>query len=596
MFENKKEKGIMKNYKQQNLKGKMLLILIPVFLCSFILASLFWYNTARANADDYLDNISKAYTNDAHSNFNYILTDTFHMITLITLNTKSIIEPVKEINKIPLDVVVLDINYIKNYRKVKEFITTMNGYKYYIVGIGISSLNGYGYQTSSILKNSNEIMQLVSDLDEEKLKTSMIMLSPMRVEGTWIKLKSDFVIPAVRGIMNPETQEIIGYVLLYFDYSLLETMFTNNLPNESLFQVTDKDENIIFSNTDKNFLSNQFSKKEYRYSQLKLKDVAWTLNIAIPNSIVMKNVNRTLVNTFLIMIPIVLLFSIILVLVVTSFSNRIKVISNTMKKVAETKQLVNIVEGKNKDELETIVHSYNEMTNEINSLMEQIKIDENHKAQQRIKLLQAQINPHFISNTLNTISWMAKKQNANNIVPLTDSINTLLRSLLKIDTQFITLEEEIEAVRSYINIMLVSGNYDFDVEYKIAENTKKLPVLRFIIQPIVENAILHGFREEDLLNQNTLIIESYTKDKTLFIEVCDNGKGMSENECKDLLNSTNKKKKTGINGIGCANVKERINLVYKEKASLSIESKKGEYTKVVYALDIETNDKTSWVY
>ena len=85
--------------------------------------------------------------------------------------------------------------------------------------------------------------------------------------------------------------------------------------------------------------------------------------------------------------------------------------------------------------------------------------------------MQAQINPHFISNTLNTITWMAKT-NANNIVPITESMNTLLGSLLKIDTQFIPLKEEIEAVRSYINIMLLNGNYDFEVEYSVAEDTK----------------------------------------------------------------------------------------------------------------------------
>ncbi len=582
---------MIKKYKEQNLKGKLLIVLIPVFLCSFILASLFWYKTAKVNANEYLDNITQTYINDAHSNFNYILTDTFHMITLISLNSKSIIEPVKEINKIPDNVKVLDLNYIKNHRKIKEFLTTMNGYKYYIVGIGVSSLNGYVYQTSSLLKNSNEILDIVSALDQEKLKTSMVMLSPMRVEGTWIKLKSDYVIPAARGIINPETQEIIGYVILYFDYSLLETMFSNNLPAGSFFQVVDKKQNIIFSNTNKSFLSNNFNKKEYRYSQLQLKDVDWTLDIAIPNSILMDSINKTLINTLLIMIPILIVFSIILVIIITSFSNRIKVISDTMKKVAETKQLVTIAEGDNTDELETIVNSYNKMTHEINSLMNQIKIEENKKSHQRIKLLQAQINPHFISNTLNTITWMAKKQNANNIVPITESMNTLLGSLLKIDTQFIPLKEEIEAVRSYINIMLLNGNYDFEVEYLIAEDTKDILILRFILQPIVENAILHGFQKEDLLKENKLTIKTYLLHDTLTIEVVDNGVGMSEKECTDLLNISNKKKDTGISGIGCANVMEKIRLVYKEAGSLKIESVEGEYTKVIYNLNSSINEK-----
>ncbi|MCY1152691.1 MAG: histidine kinase, partial [Sphaerochaetaceae bacterium] len=474
----------MKKYNQLNLKGKMLVILIPVVLISFILTSYFWYNTARKNADEYLNNITKAYISDAQSNFDYILTDTFHMITLISLNTKSIIDPVKEINKIPADTKVLNLDYITNHRKVKDFITTMNGYKYYIVGISIASLSGYVYQTSSILKNSNEVMDLCKNLDQEKLKTSMIMLSPMQVEGTWIKLQSDYVIPAVRGILNTETQEIIGYTILYFDYSLLETMFTNNLPEGSLFQVTDNNSNIIFSNTDTDFTINDKNDTDFRYTQLKLKDVDWTLNIAIPTTIVMKNIYTTLLNTFLFMIPILIILSIVLVIVITSFSNRIKVISGTMQKVSKAKHLLKIEESNNQDELETIIHSYNEMIDEIHLLMVQIQKDEKQKAEQRIKLLQAQIDPHFVANTLNTITWMAKKQNAQNIAALTDSMNTLLRAHLKIESQFVKLEDEIDSVASYINIMLLGGNHDFSIKYDIQEESKNISILKFIIQPL----------------------------------------------------------------------------------------------------------------
>ncbi len=576
----------MKKYKQFNLKEKMLVILVPVVLISFILTSFFWYNTARKNADNYLENITNAYMNDAQSNFDYIITDTFHMITLISLNTKSIIDPVKEINKIPADTKVLNLDYIINHRKVKDFITTMNGYKYYIVGIGVASLNGYVYQTSSILKNSNELMNSLKTLDQEKLKTSMIMLPPMKVEGTWIKLQSDYVIPAVRAILNTETSQIIGYTILYFDYSLLETMFSNNLPEGSLFQVTDKSSNIIFSNTNSNSLTNDFNNKKYKYSQLKLKDVDWMLNIAIPSSIVMNNINETLINTFLFMIPILLILSLLLVIIISSFSNRIEIISDTMKRVSKAKQLLKIAESDNNDELETIIHSYNEMIDEINLLMMQIKKDEKQKAEQRIKLLQAQINPHFVANTLNTISWMAKKQNALNIVTLTDSMNTLLRSHLKIESQFISLKEELESVKSYLNIMLLSGNYDFKVNYNIGENTKEVLLLKFILQPIVENSILHGFNEDNLLKENIINITTFIKNSILYIEIFDNGKGMSETQCNNLLSVNENKKKNLLESIGFINVNERIKLVYKDKGSLRIESKEGEFTKVVVSLDL----------
>jgi len=226
------------------------------------------------------------------------------------------------------------------------------------------------------------------------------------------------------------------------------------------------------------------------------------------------------------------------------------------------------------------------MIDEINLLMMQIKKDEKQKSEQRIKLLQAQINPHFVANTLNTISWMAKKQNALNIVTLTDSMNTLLRSHLKIESQFISLKEELESVKSYLNIMLLSGNYDFKVNYNIGENTKEVLLLKFILQPIVENAILHGFSEDNLLKENIINITTYIKDSILYIEIFDNGKGMSESQCNNLLSVNENKKKNLLESIGCINVNERIKLVYKDKGSLKIESKEGEFTKVVVSLDL----------
>ena len=106
--------------------------------------------------------------------------------------------------------------------------------------------------------------------------------------------------------------------------------------------------------------------------------------------------------------------------------------------------------------------------------------------------LQAQINPHFISNVLNNVVWMAKLQHADNIVPLIHSLNAMLQNVMHRRNDMITLEDELEYVDNYLTIVEYSGSYDFAVEKKISEDAKELYVPRFILQPIMENAIYHG--------------------------------------------------------------------------------------------------------
>ena len=207
----------MRPWRYASIQTKIVGVSLSLLIGASILLSLFWHQRAQANAEKYLQAMADNYTQQANSSLNYILTDTFHMLTLITLNEESIIGPIQAIDHMELDQnSQFDMRYLENQRKIMDFLRTMNGYKYYIVGIQVFSALGHPFQTSALFRDNRALFSDIKAMDAKTLTTTMVMMEPMKVEGTWTKLHSDYVIPAVRAILDTR-HDIIGYALLFFD-------------------------------------------------------------------------------------------------------------------------------------------------------------------------------------------------------------------------------------------------------------------------------------------------------------------------------------------------------------------------------------------
>ena len=223
------------------------------FLCTILaflalLVTGVWYQAARDITSIYLNSLSKSAMRDAYNAFDYILTDTKHMCTMIALNEENVVEPLAAIenNQVEQNGVLNSI-YLQNQRKIKEYISSMNGYKYYIVGIDIVSSKGYRFSSGHIVQNYDELSRMIAETNDQVLSQSMVMMSPLHVDSTWLCLSSDFVVPSVRAILDVN-RRIVGYAVLYFDYSVIEQMFTDNLPLGSLFQVqNDRQETVSYT-------------------------------------------------------------------------------------------------------------------------------------------------------------------------------------------------------------------------------------------------------------------------------------------------------------------------------------------------------------
>lgn len=475
-----------------------------------------------------------------------------------------------------------NMTYLKNSRIIKSFINDLYGSKYYIVGISIIVNEECKVTTTSNIPNSDIVYGQIRQLDQELLKMNVVMMDPVYVEGGKSTLASGYVIPAVRGILDAK-RNIIGYTVLYFDYGVIESMFAENLPEGSLFQVINENNYLIFSNCGEEELKEQIKGKNYVYNTYLTDEVGWDFVMAIPSEYYISEINRTTVFTWGIIIVILIMAIFISIFWVSKMTKEIGILCDSMDKVAKGNfECTYVVKGT--DEIGRMGDTFNHMVKRIKELLNRITEQEKQKREVEMLFLQAQINPHFISNVLNNIVWMAKIQHADNMIPLINSLNSLLQRAMHEKNDMVTLRNELEYVQNYLTIIEYSGSYDFETKWEIEEDTYDLLVPRFILQPIIENAIYHGLPGE-LSKRGKVTIRAYRHKEILRLEIEDNGHGISDEEKTEILKKDQKGRKR-FNGIGIPNVNERIQLLCGAEFGLHYESELGKYTKAVYQLPL----------
>ena len=250
---------------------------------------------------------------------------------------------------------------------------------------------------------------------------------------------------------------------------------------------------------------------------------------------------------------------------------------------------------KTSNEIEILTVSLNKMKNEIREMFNEIKEKslleaklketelENLKISNELKnteiqVLQAQINPHFLYNTLNSISRLAYLSNNHEIVTLIESLSEMLRyNLNKIDRS-ITLREEIENLKNYIYIQKVRFGQKLIVNFDVTTAHLDISMPCLILQPLVENSIIHGLKPYDYSGE--INIKIYDAGGEVVIEIQDNGVGISMETLQDLSQNAYQDDNTQQSGIGFQNVMARLKDFYKSARCLSVRSKEGEGTTI----------------
>lgn len=254
-----------------------------------------------------------------------------------------------------------------------------------------------------------------------------------------------------------------------------------------------------------------------------------------------------------------------------------------MKKVEEGNFKTGIpIRGE--DELALLNASFNKMVKEIQNLVHRIEDEKTEKMQLEIRTLQYQINPHFLFNTLNSITMMAGIYGVDNIKKMTEALTKLLMNTLEKGGIFTTVEKEFETLKSYIYLMKLRYGDRFDAEFSCSDDVNNLYILKLLLQPIVENSILHGLKE-DVFEKLIISIDAKKVSDKLIIVISDNGVGMTEEQAEKIL-KIDAGPKRGFSRIGVENVNQRIKLNHGNDFGLKISSSVGLGTTVNFELPV----------
>lgn len=223
---------------------------------------------------------------------------------------------------------------------------------------------------------------------------------------------------------------------------------------------------------------------------------------------------------------------------------------------------------------------------EIQRLIQEVMRTQTLQRNAELKALQNQLSPHFLYNTLNTIRWMALLQNQPNIREIVDSLSQLLNYSMKDLNQRVTLTEETNAIHSYVTIQRARfKNFEFIVE--IPDEAKSLYIIKFLIQPLIENALMHGLIQTD--RDGIIRLQAKVKNNHLLIEVSDNGIGLSPEELLKVnrMMESGQYAGDGREHIGLRNVNERIRLHYGHTYGIKFDSMKDVGTRITIVLPLE---------
>ena len=226
--------------------------------------------------------------------------------------------------------------------------------------------------------------------------------------------------------------------------------------------------------------------------------------------------------------------------------------------------------------------SLNAMIDKINELLDQVTTEQIRLRKAEFELLQAQINPHFLYNTLDTIVWLAEAGDQKRVVSMVGNLSDFFRTSLNQGKDIISIREELAHVRSYLEIQQVRYQDILRYEITVPEDLYEYKIPKITIQPLVENALYHGIKNKR--GQGTITVTGKSKENGFVLYVRDNGIGMTQERLNEVRAGIQKLSYTGKEIYGLYNVNERIRLNFGETYGISIESTYGEGTCVSISL------------
>lgn len=568
-MKNKKKK---KYFRNQLMRATSIFVIVPLILF-FIL----FQGIKKIIVEQYSESAKQSVQATA-DNIDYTLRDVENMSNSILMNH--------------------ELLRLLKQGKTQQFISILNSYfnsSFNIEGIYTITSFDYNYVGAN-LKSGIESVR-TEELDKTSGEIVWFSTKKQDVQILSGNVKKNYFSMG-RKIIDVSSLKELGYMSIMLDDSVIQENYNNIMEDNSEVLVCDLNGNIVSSTNDNYIAISKWNKymntiykdtssgyidfkkngKDYMAIYASLNHNNWRIVKTIPKSILYKEINTI---QFFTLTGIILLLFIMLLL---SFLYSKSITQPITRMILQMKE----IEGGNlkvkvdtnvNNELDDLGTSFNHMVTKIQHLMDEVVAVERNKNELELEVLHAQINPHFLYNTLNTIRWMAKIKNENSISDAIVALVKLLRVSISLDKNKITLKEEIDYIENYILIQKLRFNQSFEINYNIMEEHKNLYLPKLILQPIVENSLIYGNEDEE--NNTYLKIDIFTQnaDGDVEIIVKDNGPGIDQKTIESIFKyekNINKFSKVGLN-----NVNQRIKMYFGDKYGIDIESNIGSGTKVI---------------
>ncbi|NIK28726.1 two-component system sensor histidine kinase YesM [Thalassobacillus devorans] len=430
--------------------------------------------------------------------------------------------------------------------------------------------------------------------DTEKIKK---LLADTKGTNIWTSLEGENVISAARLIRRKANLDLgeLGTLVITIDMEEFINRTLNFSSNKN-FIITSEDEIYYQTNegeVDLPDLSEGVNENGYMNFSLNGEDYLLTFNhsnfsqLTYYHLLPFTDITKQSQAIKLFMILAFLFLIILTVLLSRRASNNIskplEQLSKRMKSVEQGNFEDSVPTVYYNDEIGQLHENFRLMLNKINELIKENYTKQLVIKETEYKALQAQINPHFLYNTLESVNWLAKINKQEKISVMVEALGSMMRNILSKKAPMITIEEELEIVNSYITIQQYRYDKRLKFSLTVEDDLKKSKIPKLSIQPIVENAIQHGL--EEMVGECSIHVSIMAHEDDIQITVQDNGPGIEESKLEGIYKGQIRSKSSGI---GLSNINERIKLMFGQQYGLTIKSRVGEGTTIYILLPIMT--------